>query len=340
MMALSDRRRRVKPGRIAGFLLALAWTTGAAAGDPLLLRPPVTCEIGRDCFIQNYVDLDPSPSARDHMCGTLSQDGHDGTDFRLPTMAAQRAGVEVVAAADGRVLRQRDGVADTPVTDAGRSAVQGSECGNGLVIDHGNGWETQYCHLAEGSLRVKPGDAVKAGQPIGRVGLSGLTEYPHLHFTVRHDGRIVDPFAHEAPPGSCGAGSSLWGPAFRSGLAYQPRTILNQGFAPGPVTMQAVEADGARQGPVGAHGGALVAYVRAIGLKAGDVHSLTLKDPAGRTIAQNRVGPIERNQAQALLFAGRRRPAEGWRPGGYQASYEVTRDGEVVLERRFSVDMR
>ena len=52
--------------------------------------------------------------------------------------------------------------------------------------------------MANGSLQVKPGDLVRAGQPLGHVGLSGLTEYPHLHFTIRHQGKIADPFAYGA----------------------------------------------------------------------------------------------------------------------------------------------
>ncbi len=57
------------------------------------------------------------------------------------------------------------------------------ECGNGVVIAHAGGWETQYCHMAQGGLAVKPDQPVTTGQTLA-VGLSGLTEYPHLHFTV------------------------------------------------------------------------------------------------------------------------------------------------------------
>src|SRR5690606_24678759 len=117
-------------------------------------------------------------------------------------------------------------------------------CGNGMVIGHGNGWETQYCHLAKGSLAVKPGDAVKAGERIGRVGLSGMTEFPHLHFTIRKDGRTVDPFMPGPPTKSCDSRgySSLWEDDARKSLAYQAGHVLNKGFAPGPVTMEAIES--------------------------------------------------------------------------------------------------
>ena len=168
---------------------------GAFAGWPLgpteaiELRLPINCEIGVTCEVQNYVDLDPSSQARDYQCGSRTYDGHKGMDFRLPSLRAQRAGVNVLAAAPGRVLRVRDGVPDMSVRERGIGAVNGRECGNGVVVDHGEGWSTQYCHMAQGSLLVKPGDKVEASQPLGRVGLSGMTEYPHLHFAVTFQGK-------------------------------------------------------------------------------------------------------------------------------------------------------
>jgi Peptidase family M23 len=180
--------------------LGLFGSTSPALAETPRLALPLLCEVGRTCFIQNYVDANPSPAARDYQCGTLTYDGHNGTDFRVPTLRAQQAGVPVLAAADGRVIRSRSNVPDISVRISGAAAVRGTECGNGLIIDHGSGWETQYCHMAQGSPTVEPGAAVTAGQPIGRVGLSGLTEYPHLHFTVRHKGQVVDPFAYGALP--------------------------------------------------------------------------------------------------------------------------------------------
>jgi murein DD-endopeptidase MepM/ murein hydrolase activator NlpD len=237
---------------------------------------PIDCRIGVDCEIQNYVDRDPGPGAKDYQCGTRSYQNHSGVDFRLPTLARQRQGVAVLAAADGRVLRVREGVADVSVRAADAASVEGAECGNGVVIGHEGGLETQYCHMAQGSLRVKPGDVVKAGAPVGRVGLSGNTEYPHLHFTVRRGGTLVDPFADGAPAGACNAGRSLWRPELRQALAYKSRAVLNAGFAAEALNMAVLD-----QGPrtPGADAPALLAYGRAIGLKAGDVQTVTLKGP-------------------------------------------------------------
>jgi hypothetical protein len=325
---------------VAGPVLLLVLATGVFAEEPPLFDMPVACELGRNCFIQNYVDADPSASARDYTCGTLSYDGHNGIDFRLPTTKAQQVGVDVLAAAPGRVLRRRDGVADIPVREGGQDAVKGSECGNAVVIAHADGWETQYCHMARGSLRVAIGDRVEARQPIGRIGLSGLTEYPHLHFIVRHRGEVVDPFAYQAEPGACGAGRMLWQPALRSALAYRPRLVLNAGFASSTVTMATLEAGGAERQSPDVEAPALVAYVRGIGLKSGDVQSMVLSEPAGRVIARHEAEPLPRNQAQSLIFAGLRKPPTGWARGIYRARYMVRHEGNVVLEQSFELSLR
>ena len=314
------------------FACALAFVTAAHAIE---LELPIDCEIGRTCAIQQYVDHDPSPKSRDYQCGTLTYDKHNGTDFRLPDLRAQQRGVHVLAAAPGRVLRVRDGMPDVTINAARAPPEDNTECGNGLVIAHENGWETQYCHLARHSLQVKPGQHIAAGKPLGRVGLSGRTEFPHLHFTVRHRGRLVDPFAFGAVAGSCGGGESLWKPATANALGYHARTVLNEGFAGAPVTMQQIEAGEVGHNPLSATASVLVAFVRAIGLKTGDVQHLSIRGPDNAIVADHTAKPLESDKAQAMVFAGRRQPPSGWVAGLYRAHYRVIRDGQQVLESSF-----
>jgi hypothetical protein len=322
---------------VAGLILGLR---PAVAEETIQLKLPVACELGRTCQIQNYVDIDPTPSAKDYRCGTRTYDAHNGIDFRLPSMNAQRAGVDVVAAATGRVARVRDGVTEGVLLKSGREAVRDSECGNGVVIEHPDRWETQYCHMAKGSIRVKPGDTISAGQSLGQIGLSGLTEYPHLHFTVRHQGKVADPFAYGAADNSCNGGQSLWDPALRDQLTYQERSVLNTGFSSGPVTMELIESGEAGKELPSANVPAMVVFVRAIGLKSGDVQQLALRNPSGQIIADNRAAALEANKAQVMLFAGRRRPPNGWDAGIYRAKYVVERDGHIVLEKDFDYSLR
>ncbi|MBN9039861.1 MAG: peptidase M23 [Rhizobiales bacterium 62-47] len=314
---------------------------GSALANDLRLRMPVDCEVGRTCIIQNYVDVDPSAAATDYTCGTLTYDGHNGTDFRLPSLAAQRAKVNVLAAADGRVLRIRDGVDDVAVTGGAHGKVDGRECGNGVIVGHAENWETQYCHMAKGTIRVKPGDSVVAGDPLGQIGLSGLTEYPHLHFTLRHDGKIADPFAYGRAGGACsGDAENLWDESVRKQLAYRPRTVLNTGFATDTVTREAIENGEMAQQQPAANSPAIVAFVRAIGLKQGDVQSLTLRDPAGHTLAEHHGAALDKNKAQVILFTGKKRTRPNWESGTYTATYVVSHDEQTLLEQQFQFELR
>jgi murein DD-endopeptidase MepM/ murein hydrolase activator NlpD len=328
--------------RIALLAGLAAWIAPAASGagpEGPRLAFPVACRIGETCEIQNYVDRDPGPGAKDYRCGSSTYEAHGGVDIRLPDMTAQRAGVAVLAAAPGRVSRLRDGVADISVKATGAPGAAGQECGNGVVIDHGNGWETQYCHLAKGSIGVKVGDTVATGQALARVGLSGNTEYPHLHITVRHSGATVDPFAPNSAPGACdpkaGSAQGLWDANAARAMSYKPGAVLNAGFAGGVVSPDELEEG--RLPVAGRAAPALVAYVRAIDLRAGDVPSLTLKDPDGAVVGQSNIAPLERSKAQYLVYVGKKRPAAGWKPGTYVASYAVLRNGAPVVTRTFQL---
>ena len=65
--------------------------------------------------------------------------------------------------------------------------------GNFVIVDHGNGISSCYAHMQDNSLKVEVGDKVLQGQPIGKVGSTGYSTGPHLHFEVRVNGETVDP---------------------------------------------------------------------------------------------------------------------------------------------------
>ncbi|KRB81312.1 peptidase M23 [Sphingomonas sp. Root710] len=311
-----------------------------AAGDVPELILPIACKLGVSCAVQNYVDVDPSPGVKDFHCGQRTYDKHGGTDIRLQSMAQQKSGVAVLAAATGTVLRVRDGVPDISVKERGQASVDNAECGNGVVIAHAGGLETQYCHMAKGSISVKPGQKVAAGAPIGKVGLSGNTEYPHLHITVRKDGARADPFALGAKPGQCDGGRNIWAASSGLNTGYQGGQVLNAGFATGPVTMAMAMERGESQEPRPSRSGpALVAFVQSIGLQQGDVQRLSVTAPGGAGFAENRAQPLDRDKAQTILFAGKKRPAAGWPAGRYVAHYSVERGGRTVIDRRFAITL-
>ena len=314
-------------------MLALA-SRGALAAPQLAL--PIACDIGVSCIVQNYVDRDPGPAARDYRCGFLSYDGHKGTDIRVIDRARYKAGVAVVAAAAGRVRAVRDGMADG-------ERVAGREAGNSVVITHGDGWETQYAHLRRGSVAVRAGDHVEAGARIGLVGLSGQTEFPHLHFEVRQHGRTVDPFDAESHS-DCGiAAHSLWEERTRTLLTYAASGVLSAGVAGGAPVLSERDVDTDKMPAFEAAAAAAVFWVHVYGTQAGDVEALRLIGPGDAVLAERRAR-VERTQAQRLIYIGKRRSADEWPPGVYRGEYVLYR-GErnervVQLARQASVGAR
>lgn len=297
------------------------------------LSSPVACEMGIECFVQQYVDHDPGPGVRDYACGGQSYDGHDGTDIRLRSTADVERGVGVIAAAAGTVVSTRDSVPDRLVrSPEDRLRIANRECGNGVLIDHGDGWQTQYCHLRRGSIVVKRGDRAEVGHKLGEIGYSGDAAFPHVHLTVRKDGKPVDPFQSD-PTAACGEPKqSLWSSAARKALAYRQGEILAFGFSGAPVELEQLEAGKARPAVPTLASPALVAYVWAINLKKDDQIAVRLLGADGNPLGRNSV-TLDRNKAQYMLFAGSNRPPAGWTPGTYKAIVDVRRDGKAVIGR-------
>ena len=320
--------------------LCLAAAIDARAEETISLALPIKCQPGLTCFFQNYVDHDASDKVRDYRCGGSSYDGHDGTDIRIRNLEIQRQGVEVLAAAPGRVIGGRNDMEDVSIRNAGKAAIAGKECGNGVLIEHEGGWRTQYCHMAKGSVRVNAGDQTTTGQPIGLVGLSGDTEFFHLHFTVRHGGKIVDPFAYGAPENSCGGGRSIWATSLGEQMQYRPREIIDYGFAGIAPTMELIESGEIGKHPVTSASDALAAYVRTIGLQAGDQQILVVQGPGGASVSTNNLPALDRDKAQFLVIAGKKRTEAAWPAGRYAATYRVIRDGAEVLRKTFDIEAR
>ena len=310
-------------------LLVVLLCCQPAFAAPPVLELPVRCSPGRDCFIQNYFDHDPGPGWIDYACGHLSYNGHTGTDFRLPGMEAMHKGVVVAAAANGVVVGVRKDEPDVPVmTRPGEPKSGKHAAGNAVRIDHGDGWETQYSHMRQGSITVRTGQQVRTGDQLGMVGLSGNTEFPHLDFTVRHHGYAVDPFAPSGKSACMASTDSLWKQEVLDTLRYVPTGILLAGWA-----SEAPDWGKARNGEYaapGADAAALVFWIEVFGVQAGDRQTFEMFDPQGGWLLINET-TIPGNKAVWSAYAGKRHPQQGWAAGTYRAEYRLERNGVPVV---------
>lgn len=153
--------------------------------------------------ISNYVDHNPGfpNQVTDYNCGSVSYDtasgyNHAGIDiftwpFSWKQMQAGQA--EVIAAAAGQIIYKSDGNYDM-------SCTFNSNNWNAVYILHEDGSIAWYGHMKTGSLTAKAvGDMVEKGEFLGKIGSSGNSTGPHLHFEVYDENlNLIDPYA-----GSC-----------------------------------------------------------------------------------------------------------------------------------------
>lgn len=300
---------------------------------------PVKCTLGSDCYIMHYVDLDPGEDEVDFGCGRQTYNKHNGTDFGIPDEEAMKQGVAVLAAADGVVLRTRDGVVDKFINDqTQRKEVNNIECGNGVVIAHGNGWQTQYCHMRKGTVAVKRGDKITKGMILGMIGSSGLASFPHVHFTVRYQGKIVDPFVGVTSVTGCHVSRNpLWGKS----PDYVPTGLINAGFAPKPPSQTELwqgkfQATKAKM----SDWPALIFWIHLFGVLQGDEEHFTLIAPDKRVMIDTGK-TLTKNYRTWVGYAGKRNSQSNpLSKGIWKGTYQLKRNGCVIinLERIFVVE--
>lgn len=163
--------------------------------------------------ISNFVDLNPAfpNQLLDYNCGTRTYDlasgyNHAGIDLFLWPFAwtlMDQQSVDIVAAAPGTIIGKQDGFDD-------RSCPNNySADWNAVYVQHADGSVAWYGHMKKLSLTSRPiGAAVAAGEFLGKVGSSGFSTGPHLHFenhSAVSNYAILEPYQ-----GSCQASASLW----------------------------------------------------------------------------------------------------------------------------------
>lgn len=339
---------RVAWGRVAGGLVAgglVAWglaTPGLAQSvPPLSLQLPLECPTAMSCEIIKYVDNDPGPGIRDYSCGrrTGGENNYASTSFAIRNGKAMRRGVNVVAAAAGTVEKTRDGMADTGIfgTETLEQLTK-IGCGNAVVLGHPGGWRTIYCHLRQGSVKVKPGETVKAGQTLAMVGMSGLTELPHLYFSVRMGDTPVDPFVGAPRRDGCGLGSPpLWTPDVLSRFPYKAVLLRDGGFAAEPPDKRKAREGLYPEEALPRATGRLHFWLDFMGADSGDSLSLRLFDPAGKELSHGRI-TFDKPFAQNFIVGHADPPAGGWGAGVYRGIATMTHGEQAfTLERKITL---
>lgn len=132
------------------------------------VRPPLVYPVGAGAPVGS------SFGPRDQACGACST-MHQGVDWN------PGRGTPIVAIADGVVSK---------------IGAPGSTLGVYLTIDHVIGGQritSVYGHMEAGSMPYQVGDVVRVGDPVGRVGSTGVTTAPHLHFELRIGGTAINP---------------------------------------------------------------------------------------------------------------------------------------------------
>lgn len=203
------------PGNLT---LDMLLPTGAQQKIPFSVAPKHYPE--QDLTIKNPEMVNPTPAelkridkeARhlDKVMSGWRKTRWPGIAFIWPAKGPETSGFGLKRVLNGEARSPHSGVdigaptgtpvaapADAVVADVGHYYF----CGKTLTLDLGEGLYSVYCHLSK--IKVRPGQKVKQGEIVGKIGATGRTTGPNLHWTVRLNGAAVDPgvfLGTNAPP--------------------------------------------------------------------------------------------------------------------------------------------
>ena len=169
----------------------LSLSLAPVAGQRAIGNQPSSVAVGTSIWhngsfpVENFQGYTSPFGYRSSPTGGYSTEFHTGLDFAAPT------GSYIRSWWSGKVISVSDNTA----------------CGTSVRVQSGS-WIHVYCHMkgyvgkdsrgrytVDGGLRIRQGQTVRAGQRIGRVGMTGRTTGPHLHWTLKYQGKLVDPAA-------------------------------------------------------------------------------------------------------------------------------------------------
>ena len=166
------------------------------------------------------------------------------------------------------------------------------------------------------------------GQILAQVGLSGLTQFPHVHLSLRHNGKVIDPFA-PAPDATCAPPSgNLW----QVTPPAPPGALIRIGFAPAIPDYGTIKAGQAARDHLSPDAPALVLFAYAYGGLTGDELVFEITGPDGPVLRQSAV--LDRNQAQYFRASGKRLTRGLWPNGHYTGTVTILRDQTPLEQAR------
>jgi hypothetical protein len=295
---------------------------------------PIACEYGKDCFISSLFSYEENIEEglekiiSDYKCGQLTQKGEKSTRFALRNMQQIQngEGINVIAVDKGTVEAIHDGEKDMGASKAAQKMQNIANCGNGVLIRHGRGFITQYCHLQQGSVSVEAGQEVKKGDVIGKVGSSGFVSYPHLEFIVKRDDQPIDPFTGEGIT-SCQQKKdfiSLWDFKTDALLSYVPTLLINASFTGNIPNAEGVQNSRFISDTLPNDENRLVFWVNLMGLRKDDILQISITSPSGDTIAL-REKTFSRYEPLYFHYVGKRRTSAAWERGTYIGNISLSR---------------
>lgn len=180
-----NRWLSVAGASLLGLSLAPAVSQQAIGNQPSQVAVGTSIWRNGSFPVENFQGYTSPFGYRSSPTGGYSSEFHTGLDFAAPT------GSYIRNWWSGRVISVSDNTA----------------CGTSVRVQSGS-WVHVYCHMkgyvakdsqgpyvVDGGLRIRQGQTVRAGQRIGRVGMTGRTTGPHLHWTLKYRGKLVDPAA-------------------------------------------------------------------------------------------------------------------------------------------------
>jgi hypothetical protein len=322
--------RRFWVGLMAVFAASYSF---AADAVPAQLQWPLSCSAGRDCFIKAYPDVtawtDPSKPV-DYRCGGRTEPGLAGTKVMFKDWATALDDQPIYPVAMGRVKEITDHFADGEVQPDEHS------CGNRVVVDHG-GWESTYCHLKQGSVKVAVGQNLVLNDVLGYAGQSGAVAEPMLAFYLTQGGLPFDPFLGQTiattKPCVKAGHTGVW----TTEVNYLDAAHISSGFGARVVNHLEVKANaGLPAREISAKSPYLVAWIRVQHVMQGDEEIFTLANPAGKVV-QRRVQKLPGYSPDYLSYVLFKAGKDGLNKGDWLSHYELKRSGRIILQKNNTI---